>query len=443
MSPDDAISRHKSDDQPAEGLAAHTPRARGGLRRVVVGVFRVLLPLVVVAAGVAGAARFMATGPKARQKQRVREARLVDAAVVRTTSHRTVVGAMGTVCPARVIDLKPYVSGHIVRVSDEFMPGGRFRTGDTLVAIERRDYDLVVRQRTSDVAQAASNLKLELGQQSVAKREYEMLGQTVKPEDRELVLREPQLASVRARLEAARAALDKAKLDLSRTTVTSPFNAIVRSRDVDLGSHVTSATTLATLVGTDQYWVAVAVPVDRLQWIDVPRTTSEPGSLVRVYNEAAWGRDVFRTGRVCRLESDLETEGRMARVLVTVTDPLSLRRENAGQPTLLIGSYVRVEIEGRVLDSAVSLSRDLLHDGNRVWVIAGDNKLDIRPVTIGFRGRDHVLVTRGLKLGERVVTTDLAAPVQGMPLRVDTGRPPSGAPGTQPARSPGTRRGRP
>ena len=324
---------------------------------------------------------------------------------------------MGTVRPGREIKLHPQVSGEIIKVSDDFVPGGRFQAGEEILRIDPTDYKLVVQQRLSDVAQAQSNFQIELGRQTVAEREYELLGEMIREEDRDLVLRKPQLESVQAALDTAEAALEQTLLDLGRTRVRSPFNAIVKSRNVDLGTIVTSANPLATLVGTDEYWVEVLVPVDQLKWILIPRSNAEKGSVVRVYNESAWGTEAFRTGHVIRLASDLEEEGRMAQLLVSIKDPLALTPGASEQPLMMIGSYVRVEIEGTTLDSVMAIDRKLIRDGDLVWIMNEDHQLEIRPVEILFRGRDHILISQGIEPNERIIVTDLAAPVSGMPLR--------------------------
>jgi hypothetical protein len=103
---------------------------------------------------------------------------------------------------------------------------------------------------------------------------------------------------------------------------------------------------------------------------------------------------------------------------VSVRDPLGREAEAGAEPLLLLGSFVRVEIQGRVLDGVAALDRRLLRDGDRVWVMRTDGTLDIRPVSVAFGGDRRVLISHGLEDGERVVTTDLPAPVDGMPLRL-------------------------
>ena len=385
--------------------------------------FSIVLPLLVLGGGTWATYYLAMTGPKAEERgDGERNARLVEVVVARRSSEPTVVYPMGRVTPALEIDLQPRVGGEVIEASGKLMPGGVFREGEMILKIDPTDYELVVRQRKSDVSEAESRYQLELGNQLVAQSEYELLGETIREEDRDLVLRKPQLQSVEAAMETARAALAKAELDLARAVVRSPFNAIVVTGDAKLGAQVSAATRLARLVGTDEYWVELSLPVDQLKWIEIPRGDETGGSLVRVFDEAAWGEGVQRLGHVIRLAGDLEEEGRMARVFAAAADPLALGEENAGAPRLLIGSFVSVEIEGRTLDDVIALDRELLRDGDRVWVLSEEGTLEIRDVTVAFRGRGRVLISSGVEEGEMIVATDLSAPVGGMPLRtVDEG----------------------
>jgi len=434
---------------------------------------RLALALAILAAGGGASYYYLTTKPAAERRPPDPQATLVEVRHVEPGAETVVVRAMGTVVPARTIELAPRVSGEIVEISPDFVPGGRFRAGEVIARIDPKDFDLAVRQattevqrqsalveqraaevaqRTSDCVRAESDLAMEMGYQSVAKREYELLGQTVEDGDEALVLRRPQLESARATCDAAKAAkeaaegaaqaaqaaqaaaevaLQKASLDLERTTLRAPFNAVVETRYADLGSQAAVGAPLATLVGTDAYWVEVSVPVDQLKWIHIPRAGGEAGSPVRVYNEAAWGPKTYRAGTVIRLKSALEQQGRMARVLVEVPDPLGMAGGTGATPPMLIGSYVSAEIEGDELADVVALDRDLLRDGDQVWVMDDTGKLRIRPVEIAHRGRERVLVSGGLAVGERVVTTNLAAAVEGMPLRTEASAP------AQPTASPG------
>ena len=390
---------------------------RGDVRALVL----VILVEVILCSGIAAAVFLYRTKPTSEQRPPRRSGDIVRVLQVRRSSEAITLQAMGTILPARQTVLQPRISGEVVEVSPELLPGGRYAQGQAVVRIDPKDYELIVQQRRGELAKAQHDLKIEMGRQAIAKREFGLLGNggSDAEQDEELVLRKPHLALARAALTAAEASLEKADLDLTRTNIVAPFNAIVLDKHVDLGAQVTPQTPLATLVGTDEYWVQVSVPVDQLKWIRIPRADGETGAAVTILNEAAWPAGASRSGHVTRLVSDIDTEGRMARLLVTVKDPLALNVPDGKTPALLIGMYVRVEMDGRTLEDVISLPRSALRDGRNVWILGPDDTLQIREVEIVWRGRDTVLVREGLQDGDRVITSGLAAPVKGMRLQIE------------------------
>lgn len=400
---------------PADQTARQT--RRGG--RILGFLIRGVLPLAVIAAGALGAVQLVRTAPQAAQRPPRRAARLVEVRPVTSGSAPVSVEAMGTVIAAQEISLQAQVSGEVLELNDNLVPGGRVTADEVLVRIDPRDYELVIEEARSQVAQAEYELKLEQGRQDIARREWELLGAGEESSelDRELALRKPHLAKAMAVLAAAQASLSKAELNLSRTTIRAPFNGVITDERVDLGAQVTTQTQLATLVGTDEYWVQASIPVGQLRWIHIPQRDGDQGSSVLVRQYLGAGATNEWTGRVDRLLGDLEPEGRMARLLVAIPDPLGLHAAGEAAP-LLIGSYVHLEVTGRELPDVVTINREELRDGDTVWLMDANDQLEIRPVQIAFRGRDHVLLDGGLAGGERLVVTDLPAPIAGMPLRL-------------------------
>jgi RND family efflux transporter MFP subunit len=379
---------------------------------------KLVLPVVIITTGVLFASHMIKNKPKSQRQRPAQMARLVEVIPVEPHDVSVTIKAMGAVVPAREVELKSQVAGKIIEMDPKIIPGGLFEQGQSLIRIEPDDYQLLVQQRQSDVANAESSLKLEQGNQAIAKQEYDLLGEEISPSDRELVLRQPQLASAQAALEAAQARLDQAKLDLNRTHITAPFNAVVKDKYVDLGAMVSQSTPLVSLTGTDEYWVVAMVPVQDLKWIQIPPRNGSEGSKVKIYNPSDWDENVFREGQVLHLGGELEEKGRRAQVLISIRDPLALTPENAGKEPLLINSYVRVEIEGRTIPSVVRLDRKLLRDGDNVWFLTSEGTLAIRPMEVAYRGEDSVLIRDGIDPNDQIITTDLATPVEGMALRL-------------------------
>ncbi|MGE0474811.1 MAG: efflux RND transporter periplasmic adaptor subunit, partial [Nitrospirales bacterium] len=359
------------------------------------------------------------TAPQPERHPKPRQPRLVDTVEINLTKQMLTIEAWGQVRPVHQITLRSQVNGKIIAVNSELVPGGRFTAQETILRLEPTDYALAVRQRQTDLEKARVALALEQGNQTVAKQEFELLGETIGEQEKALVLRLPQLSAMKADVDAATAALQSAKLALARTVIKAPFDATVLLHHVDLGTYVTTTSDLVTLAGTDEYWVELAVPIAQLRWITIPRTPDETGSAVKLFQETVWGKGKFRTGRVVRLLTDLEPDGRMARILVAIQDPLNLQEPHTThEPRVLLGSYLRAEIQGKELDGLAKLDRRWIHDKDTLWLMNKDNALEIRSVTIAYRGQHEVFITEGLETGDRLVVTDISAPTDGMPLRL-------------------------
>jgi RND family efflux transporter MFP subunit len=377
-----------------------------------------LLSLLVIAIGLVVATYITRKAPKAQKRAPAKIIPLVEIQVVQPGEHRVVVPAMGTVVPAREVVLRCQVSGKVVSIHCEFIEGGYITAGAEVLQIDPLDYQLSVTLAEAKVKDAESRLELAEEEAEAAKEEWGLLygadaSTNYKPPP--LVAKEPQLTAAQARLKADQAELKQAELDLKRTSIRAPFNGIVRSKSVEIGSLVTPQDSLAELVGVDEYWIQISVPVDYLKWIIFPNRKGQRGSQMRVVHRN--GNE--RSGEVIKLLGDLETEGRMARILAAVKDPLGLLNTGKIIRPLLIGEYVRVEVEGSLLSQVFSIPRGALRDNNTIWIVGDDSTLDIRPVSTIWRDAQKVFLDQGLNPGDKLIVSDLAAPVVGMKVQVE------------------------
>jgi RND family efflux transporter MFP subunit len=378
---------------------------------------KTVLTLLLVAAAVFAASRLIKTRPQARRAAQKARPPLVEVIAVQAAPGPVEVTAMGTVVPARRLVVQPEVSGRIISSHEALVPGGRIFEGEEIVRIDVRTYELAAEQQRAAVAKAEVELELEAGKRILAEEEWKLFESEVpfSDEGRRLALRKPQERNAEIAMEVARTGLKQAELNLERTSVTAPFNGLVIEESVETGQLVTPQSRLATLVGTDEFWVRIAIPPERTGLLVFPDVKGQGGSVVRITQETGGREAVPRRGRLLRLLADLEPAGRMARVVVAVEDPLGNVQE--GGVPLLLGSYVRVVIEGRRLENIVSVPRTALKAGDTIWVLRSDSRLEIRSVDIAWSGRDRIFISRGLSAGEMVVTGTVANAVDGMQLR--------------------------
>jgi len=376
--------------------------------------YTILLSLaILLTAGVVAWIIFL-TEPTAQREAATRQtAMLVKTISVEKGSYQPAFQALGTVRPAKEIILSPRVSGEIIELTQNFVPGGHVKKGEKLIQIDPSDYQNTIQQRKSELSQAQADLNMEMGRQRVAQKDYELSEQTLTGAEKDLVLRKPQLNTARAQVRSAEAALEQARLDLQRTTILAPFDAHIVSREVNLGSQVSIGQTLAQLVGLENYWIEATLPLSKMQWITFPENNTSVGASVEIRNRTAWSPEIYREGRVFRMIGSLEDQTRLARFLIEVENPLSEK------PPLMLGEFVENTIKGDSIFDVVKLNRDYVRKNNTVWVME-NAKLSIREVDILVKDATHAYIEKGLYDGDSVVVTNLSTISDGAPLRLES-----------------------
>jgi len=223
-----------------------------------------VLSIALITAGIAGANYISKTAPKARRRPPVKMLPLVQVINVHPAEERILVPAMGTVIPAREIILESRVAGEIVSIHPEFIVGGYLKKGSEVLQIDPQDYNLALTLAKAMVKEAESKLKILQAEAEAAKDEWREIypnrAGKKNTEPSPLLIKKPQLTAAHAMLVAEKADVKKARLNLARTKISAPFNAIVRAKHVDIGSQVSGQDRLAELVGTDEYWIQASMP---------------------------------------------------------------------------------------------------------------------------------------------------------------------------------------
>jgi RND family efflux transporter MFP subunit len=284
-----------------------------------------------------------------------------------------------------------------------------------LLRINPADYRNTLLLRKRDLELAKANLSIEMGRQDVARKDFELIGQEMSEENRALVLREPQLESEKANVAAAEAAVNQAQLDLERTTIRAPFDAHIISRNTNVGAQLAPGAEIGRVVGMDEYWVVANVPMGKVNWLTFSDNVAGTGSAVKIYSNN-WSAGQYREGKLFRLVGALDAQTRLARVLISVPDPLVRKASMDTVPPLMIGAFVESHIQAREIQDVVRLSRDYLRQGGTVWVME-EGKLRIRNVEVTFQDADYAYISKGLSDNDQVVTTDLSTVVEGSDLR--------------------------
>ncbi len=375
---------------------------------------KVLLPLIILAAAVLITVRLIAARPKPEPVLREIPAALVETMTAAIEDRTAIIRATGTAQPTRESSIVPQVAGKIVRTAENFKAGGFFRKGELMLTIEDTDYRLAIERAEADVVRAEVELAKVEGAARVAGEEWESFGREGHEESFEpspLVFYEPQLRQARSAVRSAGAARDLAALNLDRTRITAPYNCRVRSENVAVGQFVHSGAPVAVIADTDSVEIFLPVKIEDLEWLEVPGAKASirmPGS-----------SETLRTGRVIRSLGEIDPKTRMATLVVSVADPYGLSRptgEREKNPTLPMGLFVEVDLEGRVLPEVISIPRRALRENSTVWV-AENGALRIREVRVTRAQGDESFITAGIEPGAQIILTTLTGVGEGMAVR--------------------------
>lgn len=303
------------------------------------------------------------------------------------------VSSQGTVRPKSTIMLSSQVMGQVTAVADSFTAGGFFNRGDWLVKVDDRDYRIAVVRAKSKVASAEEVLATEKARARQAKKEWRDLGRT---ESNALFLRQPQLKAAAAALLAAKADLQQAELNLSRTVIRAPFTGRVESLQVNQGQFVNVGMQLAQLYATD--WVQVPLPLTEAQLplLDLPLTPDDKRRVPVVLQHEGGGQ---WQGFLVRTEASVDTRSRVLYGIVEVENPFK------GQQPLLVGMFVTAKVSGKTIPDVLEVNSQQLYEGNHLLAVDANNRVQVLPVTIlqaNAADEAKVLVT-GVSNGQRIL----------------------------------------
>ena len=324
--------------------------------------------------------------------------------------------AQGVVEPLTASELITQVNGRVAWVSPNFNAGGFFKQGESLVKLESEDYE--ARVGLAEAREVRALAEFEHATFELKRMRALVKDQLVSQAMLENAVRQTRLTE--AALKEAQINLDQAERDLDRTELRAPFDAIVRSKAVDLGEFVSMGKPLAQLFAADGFEVRLPVLDTQLAYLNLPSSIEATAPLnsanlpsVRLSAQYA-GAAASWDAQLVRSESEIDRRSRM----VTLVARVSGTRNALSANPLPVGAFVNAEIEGITLENAFQLPRSALRQDNQVLVVDEESRLRFREVSIARYEQDRILIQSGLKEGDIVNISPIQAVVDGMEVSV-------------------------
>jgi len=229
--------------------------------------------------------------------------------------------SQGSVAPRTETTLVAEVSGIIVNVSPNFVAGGFFRKGETLLEIDPSDYQAGLKRAQANLASRKAQFAEQKARADQALKDWKNMGRQGEPSD--LTLRKPQLAEAMANVQAAEADLQKAQRDLERTRIKLPYDGLVRTKQADIGQYVAPGTPLGVTFNIDTVEIRLPLSANDVSYLDLPSAT-DPADKAKVQviltTESSGIRGQWQA-ELIRTEGVIDEKSRVTYAVAQVVDP--------------------------------------------------------------------------------------------------------------------------
>jgi len=312
-------------------------------------------------------------------------------------------------CVAReVVSVQPEVSGRITEI--HFTDGADLKKGDVLFTIDPRPFQAQVDAADANLAQ--SKAALDLAKIQFARVQDLIESKAIARQDYDT--RKNAVDVGEAQVKLNQAALESARLNLEYTSIRSPIDGRAGHRLVDVGNVVTANnSTLLSIERLDPIYADFTVTENDFSLVQRNSDRRTLKAEVRLPQEP----DNPVVGQLTFLDNAVQSSS--GTVMLRATAP-------NGSHRLWPGQFVNVRLILATMPGAVLVPAEAPQDsakGSFVYVVKQDSTAELRPVKLGQRQGDLIVVEQGLNPGERVVINGQVGVMPGGKVRVDTGAP--------------------
>jgi membrane fusion protein (multidrug efflux system) len=304
--------------------------------------------------------------------------------------------------------IQPHVSGYLIK--QNYKEGSVVRRGEVLFEIDPRPFKAALDQAKAQLAQAEAQLgkaKLDV-QRDTPLAQARAIAQSQLDNEKQAEL------GAKASVQAAQAIVEQAALNLEFTKVTSLVNGIAGIAQMQIGNLVGPTSVLTSVSQVDP--IKAYFTVSEQEFTDFHRRYPTEESLQEARKRAhlqlilADGKVFEQPGSIYFADREVNPGTGAIRIAGLFANPNNLLRP---------GQYGRVRTSVKTQTGALLVPQRAVSEiqgSYQVAVVGGDNKVSIRPVTVGERVGNLWIISKGIKPGERVVVEGLQKVKEGAPV---------------------------
>lgn len=298
--------------------------------------------------------------------------------------------AIGTVTALNTVTVNPQTSGRLMSL--EFTEGQPVRKGQVLARIDPRELQAAYDQAAA--AKKQNQAQLQTARDNYARLTDPAYAPYVARTD--IDTQKNLVAQYEAGVAAADAAMQAASVQLQYTTIISPLDGIAGIRGVDVGNIVNTSSSIVTITQIEPIYVSFSLPA---QDLDAVRAAQARGEAAVAALDSTDQHVIASDGVLEVVDNQVNTE--------TNTFRLRALFPNTNH-ALWPGQFVNVRLQVAIIRGGLVVPTQAVQrgpDSDYVYVVQPDNTARMTNVTTGVEvGATHIVVTKGLKAGDRVVT---------------------------------------
>jgi RND family efflux transporter MFP subunit len=315
--------------------------------------------------------------------------------------YRLFCNSTGNVEAKHEVGIIPQVSGRIVWVSEKFYKGEMFDKDEPLFEVDRSNYDLDVIAAEAEVARANTALDIEVAESKLAFEDWKQLNGSVAAPD--LVLRKPQLTEAHARLKAAIAQREKARLNLSRTIFRLPFSGQVIESNLSEGQFVAAGQKYGSVYDSNSLELHAS-----LSEAEVKIILDSGNPEIDIEIDSVREKKIYK-GHLKRNATEFDRSTRLTKVRFGFNETLD---------KTLVGSFAKVTISGDLLQNiSIIPSESLQKDGAILIVDSKDTISIIKPNIVQVK--DDFIAIQGMSAPFKVVVGSMPGAIEGMKITMN------------------------
>ena len=313
--------------------------------------------------------------------------------------------AYGRVIVKNKLTLTAQVEGRLDHLAQNVIEGGVIEIGDHVFQQDSSELSALVAQRQAEVKIATAQLSLELGQQRIAEKDYQMMQKDFNEAewqlDLALLLRKPQLIQAKAQLNIAHSALKIANRDLNQSQWHSDKHYIVESKQVSTGDYLTKGNEIARLIDTDELRVPIYLP-----------------------RELAAKTHIGQSVSLYQPETQLRVTAKISHILPMLDDKVQLQKVFAEyRPAadesnrLIIGDFVEATLQYTPIPNTLSVPLAAI-DNNQLWLVTANSTLKALPVTVIDQDDTHAVIINSLSKSEQIISNKIHLPQPNLTVNI-------------------------